>query len=228
MAHPAKNALGSALIRRLSDELDAAGDRPILLTGDGDAFCAGLDLREVASLSVEGLERLLTELDLLCVRLFEHPAPTVAAVNGHAIAGGCVLVQCCDYRVAADAPRARLGLNEIALGACYPPRILRIVRTRIPSRARERVLLGAGLFAPADALALGLVDEVAPDAEAAAEAWLERASAHPRGSYAHLKRLLRAGVADATPEDLARFRERELPIWTSDEVRGRIRAVLER
>jgi enoyl-CoA hydratase len=228
MDHPAKNALGSDLVAWLGAELERAGDAPILLTGTGDAFCAGLDLKEVAAASAAELEVLLDALDRLCQRLYEHPAPTVAWVNGHAIAGGCVLVQCCDYRVAADGERVRIGLNEVALGACYPPRILRILRHRLPARWHHDVLLGAGLLAPPAALARGLLDEVSMDPEADARAWIERAARHPRRTFAHTKRLCTAGVADATAADLERFRREELPLWTSDEVRDRVRAVLAR
>jgi len=228
MNHPGKNALGSGLIAWLEDELARAGDEPLLLTGTGDSFSAGLDLKEIAASDIEALDRLLTRLDRLCRRLYEHPAPTVALVNGHAIAGGCVLVQCCDYRVALDAPATRIGLNELALGACFPPSILRIVRRRVPPRAEGEVFLGAGLFAPPDALRLGLVDAVRADAGEAARAWLARAARHPRRTYAHTKALLTAGVAEPSAADLARFRGVELPIWTSDDLRERVRAVLAR
>jgi enoyl-CoA hydratase/carnithine racemase len=138
-----------------------------------------------------------------------------------------VLAQCCDYRVCTDDARTRLGLNEVALGACFPPRILRILLHRLPSRSHHEVLLGAGLFAPEAARAVGLVDAVSSDAEADARGFLERAARHPRTTYAHTKRLLNAGAA-ASEADLARFRDVELPLWCSEEVRGRVRAVLVR
>lgn len=228
MNHPGKNALGTELIAWLEGELDRAGGEPLLLTGTGDAFCAGLDLKEVAASDAVELERMLARLDRVCRRLFEHPAPTVALVNGHAIAGGCILALCCDYRVALDAPGLRIGLNEVALGACFPPGILRIVRRRVPLSAQHEVILGAGLFAPAEALPMGLVDAVRADAPEAARAWLERAARHPRRTYAHTKAVLTSGVAESTPADLARFRSVELPIWTSDDLRERVRAVLAR
>lgn len=228
MAHPAKNALGTDLIVWLEGQLDQAGDAPIFLTGTDGAFCAGLNLKEVAESDVPAMERMLLRLDALALRILEHPAPTVAYVNGHAIAGGCVLVQCCDYRVAVDNPKVRIGLNEVALGACYPPAILNVVRHRLARRVQAEILLGAGLYAPADAMRLGLIDVARPDAEEAAYAWIERVARHPRRTYAHTKAILNAGAAKATPEQARRFREEELPIWTSEEIRERVRAVLAR
>ena len=228
MAHPAKNALGTDLVAWLEAELDQAGDAPVFLTGTDGAFCAGLNLKEVAACDVPAMERMLLRLDALALRILEHPAPTVAFVNGHAIAGGCVLVQCCDYRVAIDDPKVRIGLNEVALGACYPPGILNVVRHRLPRRVQAEVLLGAGLYAPTDAMRLGLIDDARPDAEDAARAWIDRVARHPRRTYAHTKSILNRGVARANPEDSRRFLEEELPIWTSDEIRERVRAVLAR
>jgi enoyl-CoA hydratase/carnithine racemase len=228
MAHPAKNALSTGLMTWLEEELARAGSEPILLTGSGDAFCAGLDLKEVAALDRAGLERFLRQIDRLAARLFDHPAPVVAAVNGHAIAGGAVLVQCCDWRVAVADARVRIGVNEVALGACYPPSILRILRHRLAAECRERVLLGAHLYAPQQAQAVGLVDELADDVEVAAGRRLEELAAHPRSAYAHTKAILRRGVSAVAPEEDRRFVEQELPLWLSAEVRDRMRAVLKR
>jgi len=139
-----------------------------------------------------------------------------------------VLVQCCDFRVCTDSERARIGLNEVALGACFPPRLLRVLLHRLPARSQHHVLLGAGLFAPREALALGLVDVVSADAEADARALLERAASHPRAAYTHAKRLIQAQAAAVTDAEIERMRSVELPLWTSDELRERVRAVLAR
>ncbi|MBK7876957.1 MAG: enoyl-CoA hydratase/isomerase family protein [Planctomycetes bacterium] len=228
MAHPGKNALSTALMTWLDAELDRAGNAPILLTGTDDAFCAGLDLKEVASLDTAGMERFLRHIDRIAMRLFDHPAPVVAAINGHAIAGGAVLALCCDWRVATTNPRTRIGVNEVALGACFPPRILKIVLHRISAHNRARVLLGAHLYPPEEARALGLVDELADDAIAAATKRLGELSAHPRAAYAHTKGLLRRGVTTLAPEDERRFADVELPQWLSKDVKAKIDAVLKR
>lgn len=228
MQHPGKNALGTDLIGWLDDELRRAGDQPILLTGTGDAFSAGLNLKEVLGLDRQGMEAMLRRLDALYARLFLHPAPTVALVNGHAIAGGCILMLACDWRIAADEPKARIGVSELALGACIPPFALNMVRHRLPAHTVERVILGAQLHDPHAALALGLVDEVSADAPTAASKRLQALSAHPRATYALTKRALRSGLAAVATEDERRFREIEVPIWTSAEMKERVAAVLNR
>jgi enoyl-CoA hydratase len=226
MQHPAKNALGSDLMGWLEEELSRAGNEPILLTGTGDAFSAGLDLKEVASLDANGMERFLRRLDALATRLFQHEAPVVACINGHAIAGGAVLAACCDWRIAQRHPKTRIGTNEVAIGACFPPAILKIMVHRLDASVRERVLLGAGLFDVDTALALGLVDEVVDDAEAAATKRLEALSLHPRSTYALTKANLRRDVTAPSPADEPRFLEQEVPIWSSPEMKARVAAVL--
>lgn len=228
MNHPSKNALGNDLMGWLEARLDEADGQPILLTGSGDAFCAGLNLRELASFDRGGMEKFLRRIDALAARLYDHPAPTVACINGHAIAGGCILALCCDHRVAKADPKIRIGVNEVALGACYPPAILRIVMRRVAPHWHERVMLGASLFSPQDALAIGLIDEIAEDAESAAKKRLDALSAHPRTTYARTKALIRRGVCSVSAEDERRFRDEELAIWTSPEVKARVTAVLAR
>ena len=88
---PGKNALGTDVMNALLEGLAEADGRPLLLRGEGDAFSAGLNLKEIASLDPPGMKAFLTKLRDLTTQLFDYPGPTVALVNGHAIAGGCVL-----------------------------------------------------------------------------------------------------------------------------------------
>jgi enoyl-CoA hydratase len=225
---PAKNALSSVLIDHLLHGLEAAKGEPILFVGAGDAFSAGLHLGEVASLDRSGMERFLGRLEELMSAIFQYPAPTVACVNGHAIAGGSVIALCCDWRVAVPNPRVKIGLNEVALGLRFPPRILEICKRRIPWRYQEEVLLGARLYAPAEAQRVGLVDEFADNAESAARRYLEALASHPPEAYAATKRDLRG----ARPSDLvsdAAWAERVqelLPAWTSPALKQRVLAAI--
>ena len=217
---PAKNALSTSVLQALARDLERASDEPLLLTGAGDAFSAGLDLAEVASLDLERARRLLAALEGLVEALFTYPAPTVALVNGHAIAGGCVLALCCDHRVATAEPAARIGLNEVALGLTFPPKTLAMVRARLPAPAAERVILGAHLYDPAGARDVGLVDEVAGDARAVALARLDALSRHPRAAYASAKASLRGRVFVQSDAEQRRFEAELLPRWASEETRA--------
>ncbi len=223
-----KNATSTAVLEALARDLAMAGGEPVLLTGAGEVFSAGLDLEEVASLDAERARRLLLALEGVVEALYLHPAPTVALVNGHAIAGGCVLSLCCDHRVAAANPRARIGLNEVAAGLVFPPRTLAMVRARLTPAQAEGAILGSRLLDPEAAREAGLVDEVAEDARAAALARLEALARHPPQAYARAKRALRVGAFADREADRRILEEEVIPRWGSEETRAAARRLLGR
>ena len=226
---PGKNSLGTTLLTSLLDQLREAGGEPVLLTGAGDAFSAGLNLKELHALEGEAMFEFLKLLERAVAALYLYPGPTVALVNGHAIAGGCVLTLACDHRVAAANPKMKIGLNEVALGMRFPPRILAMVKQRVPQQFHTPVLLGAGLFDPAGALRLGLIDEVAEDARAVAEARLAALGASPGQAYALTKADLRGTDQDLCPDALFEVTLRAaVGVWTSPMLKQKIAAMLAR
>jgi len=225
---PGLNALSSALMERLEQEVAGAAGRPLLVSGAGKAFSAGLDLKEVAALDRSGMARFLGLLDALVDALFDYPGPTVACVNGHAIAGGCMLALCCDLRIAVDDAAVRIGLNEVPLGLEFPPKLLALARRRVPPRSLERVVLEGALHDPRTALALGLVDEVASDPRAAAAAALARLAESPRAEYVAAKRALRAGALVLSDAERRHYQEHVVSAWCTPAVKERVRAVLAR
>ncbi|HSO35417.1 MAG TPA: enoyl-CoA hydratase/isomerase family protein [Labilithrix sp.] len=222
---PGKNSLSTELMERTLSSVREAGDAPILLTGAGDAFCAGLNLKEVISLDEAGLGRFLGVLEDLVQALYEHPGPTVAFVNGHAIAGGCVMTLCCDVRVMTAREGTRIGLNEVALGLRFPPKTFRMCANRVPGPALARVLLEAALYTAPEARDLGLIDVIGDEDEARAR--LEKLAAHPRDAYAAAKRVLRAPLTVPEAEQ-RRFVTDVIPKWAAPELKERLRAVLKK
>lgn len=228
MTFPARNALGEATMRALLAKIRAADGAPLLLRGTPQAFCAGLDLREVSALDARTVEPFLRLLEALMSTLYLHPGPTVACVEGHAIAGGCILALCCDARVATTREEVRLGLNEVALGLRFPPRVLHIARRRVPVASHEEVLLGAGLFGPAEARALGLLDAIGERPYELAQARLARLAALPPDAYAATKLDLRAGDLEIGAEEEGRFYRDAISAWTSPALRARVAKLLKK
>jgi enoyl-CoA hydratase len=181
------NTMTPASLERFREELASARDEAILIRGEGTAFSAGLDLDALSG----SLGSMLDAMEDVIRSLFLHPAPTVACVNGHAIAGGCLLAIACDYRVVSSDPKLKMGMTAVSIGLVYPPTVLEVLRYRLPSHALDRVLLCAERFSPSQALALGMVDEIADDVHAVARAHGARLEAFPREPYAHTKRALR-------------------------------------
>lgn len=225
LSGPGKNSLSTELMERTLAAVREAGDAPIFLTGVGDAFSAGLNLKEVAVLDEAGLVRFLGVLEDLVQALYEHPGPTLAWVNGHAIAGGCVMALCCDVRVVTARPGVRIGLNEVALGLRFPPRTYRMCVNRVPGPSLARVLLEAELYEAKEAIELGLVDVLGEESDARAR--LEKLAGHPRDAYGAAKRALRGTLAVPEAEQ-RRFLTEVVPKWAAPELKARLRAVLEK
>lgn len=225
---PGKNAMSTGLMEHLKKSLREAAGEPVLLAGDGGVFSAGLNLREVVSLDGAGVARFLELLESLIYELYTYPGPTVAAIPGHAIAGGCVLALACDRRVSTPDPGARIGLNEVALGLRFPPVTWRMVHDRVPRQHHEEVLLGAGLFSPQKALSLGLVDELAEDPLAMAHERLATLAALDRPAYAATKRRMRVPAVTLAAGERELFERDELPVWSGGELKARAAAVLSR
>jgi enoyl-CoA hydratase len=225
---PGKNALGIAMMESILARMDEARGEAIVFSGAGDTFSAGLNLKEIASFDAAAMRRFVELVERLMARIFDHPAPVVGCINGHAIAGGCVIALCCDHRVATDDARALIGLNEVALGLVFPPKIARIARFRVPPRSVHEVILSGKLFAPVEALRVGLVDETAGDARSVAMARARELALLPRDAYVAAKHMLRAGVTKLEDAEYVRALDQTLPAWTSAEIKQRIAAHLAR
>jgi enoyl-CoA hydratase len=191
--------LGAALDRALAD-----GAGAVLLRGRERFFSGGLDLKLVPSLPPEGLRELTLSFARTLLRVHAFPVPTVACVTGHAIAGGAVLALACDARYATEGAY-KLQLNEVAIGIPLPAWMASIADSVLPVPARNRALLHAHAFSPAEALALGIVDGVGATPDSAEKLARERATsllALNRAAYAESKRRLREAGAAAALERL--------------------------
>src|SRR4029078_8590937 len=128
-----------------------------VLTGGGKFFSGGFDLSQPRR-DEEEVVVMTTLFRDAQVRLLTLPKPTIALMNGHAIAGGLGLVLACDYRLGVDGDY-RIGLNEVAIGAAYPKVAREIVGLRLSHQRAAELLLGAALYPASQAIRLGVVDE---------------------------------------------------------------------
>ena len=230
MRHGPANALDPALVASLGASLDEAerSGRPLVLTGNGRFFSAGLDLAGLPR-EREEMGGFVDAFDNLMRRLFLFPCPTVAAVNGHAVAGGAILAAACDVRMGAVGSY-RVGVSEVQLGVIFPAAAFEVLRAAIPAARTAEVLLRGRLTGPEDAVTNGFLHELG-SAETLRERAVERAEelgALPREAYAHTKRALRAEFADRAARERAPKRERFLDTWFSEESKARRAAILTR
>ena len=158
--HGKANVLDLELCNAIVESFDGAGEaRAVVLTGAGRIFSAGVDLFRVVEEGRSYIEAFLPAMCRAFERVFAHPAPVVAAANGHAIAGGCLLVAAADQRLMAEGS-ARIGIPELQVGVPFPPAALEIMRFSTPPQHFQTVVYRAETYEPPAARALGLLDEI--------------------------------------------------------------------
>ena len=158
--HPPVNALDLDLLDDIIVTMRGLTG-PAVITGAGRCFSAGVDLHAIVDGGAEYTDRFMTSLSAAFLAVFDHPAPVVAAVNGHAIAGGCVFAMAADVRLMSA---GTIGLTELAVGAMFPMSAMEICRHAMGPSVTQ-AMLGAGTVEASTAAALGWVDEVVTEDE---------------------------------------------------------------
>ncbi|MGQ0630070.1 MAG: enoyl-CoA hydratase/isomerase family protein [Sporichthyaceae bacterium] len=221
------NAQNRAFFADLHETFDALErdhpDSPVVLTGTGTRFSAGLDLGEhfpIFAGEPDGVRAWFAEYRATNMRLFTYPRPTVAAVNGHAFAGGLITAAVCDYRVCVDAG-AKFGLNEVPIGIPMPAVYVRMLAYAWGEAIASRTSLFGEVIEGEQAHAWGMVHELVPAADVVDRA-VAFADAVPEDcleQYAYTKRACQASALRDIA-DLADPLDDELPTWfTTDSAR---------
>ena len=232
MRHGKVNALDIEFCEALATrfkELAASPDvKAVVLTGQGKAFSAGVNLLRLSEGGADYVRQFMPSLHKSFEAVFFHPKPVVAAVNGHAIAGGCVLACCGDRRVMARAS-GRVGVTELLVGVPFPVLAFEIMRAAVPPRYLAEVLYGGATYEPDAAIERGFIDELAEPAELLEDACAiaqELAALSPP-AFARTKAQIRQSAADRV-ETGAAAEKAVSDIWAAPETLSYIRAYVER
>ncbi|MGO1071549.1 enoyl-CoA hydratase/isomerase family protein [Lysobacter sp. CA199] len=231
LARAPVNALNPALCNATREAIEQAvlhGAHGIVLSGGPKVFSAGLDVPYLLSLGDQRDHLLLAWQAFFGLNraLASSPVPVVAAIAGHAPAGGCVMALCCDYRVMASGNYS-IGLNETQVGLVAPEGIQRLMRRVVGTYRAERLLVAGALVDAQTALSIGLVDELV-EIDAVAErarAWLQQLLSLPRSAMLQTRALARADLVEALrPEhiELDRFVES----WYSQDTQTALKALV--
>jgi enoyl-CoA hydratase len=232
LAHGKANALDVELCRDLTAHLENAktsGCGAVVLTGTGNIFCAGVDLLRMLDDGAAYLEVFLPALRTVLETVFFFPKPVVAAVNGHAIAGGCILTCAADRRLMANGT-GRIGVNELLVGVPFPIIALEIVRFAAAPQHFQRLAYSGATVSPAEALAVGLVDEVVEPQKLMdrAVAVAEQMLAIPAPAFELTKHQLRWPVQEHVREEGAVFDREVDEIWAHGDTHEAIRRFIAR
>jgi enoyl-CoA hydratase len=200
----------------------------VLLAASGKLFCPGLDLRELTRLDLPAMDAFLERFEEMVVGLYALTKPVVAALSGHAVAGGCVLALTCDWRVLREG--ARIGLAEVRVGLPLPHPVALLLRDAVPSpRLTEIALAGRDLEGD-EAVAAGLVHELHGPAgfEAHCLSRLEELASKERAAFAITKRHLRADTLEKMRASDRRWHDEWLDAWFATPTRERLLAIAAR
>jgi enoyl-CoA hydratase len=207
--------------------LDSEVSGVLLASGNPKLFCPGLDLVTLFEYDRPGMERFMAKFHEATLALFTLRPPMVAAISGHAVAGGCVLALTADHRMLRRG--AQIGLNEVRVGLPLPWSVASLLKSSVSPFALSRVALLGQNFTDAEAVALGLVHEVqeAEGFEAACLSRLQEFAEKDKVATSTTKAYLReAAIQEMAAQEVAR-RGEFLDAWFSPAARAKIRATID-
>jgi enoyl-CoA hydratase/carnithine racemase len=228
------NALNLEMVQDLAkvlENLRINSDVRALVLGSSNEkfFSIGFDIPNLFELSQNDFSEFYKAFNQACMALYTLPKPTVACLTGHAIAGGCILALCCDYRVIGEG-RKLMGLNEIKLGVPVPYLADCILQSIVGKRTARDVVEYGEFFESEVSLKKGLVDEVVPQSEVMTRA-MEKAevlSLMPPAAYQGIKK---NRVEDVETRIRSKWEAQQrdfVELWYSEDARKRLREAMEK
>uniref|UniRef100_A0A1Y1JXU1 Enoyl-CoA delta isomerase 1, mitochondrial n=1 Tax=Photinus pyralis TaxID=7054 RepID=A0A1Y1JXU1_PHOPY len=224
LKRPPVNSLTAEFLRELSSlllDLEKDETQGLIFTSEFDekVFSAGLDFKELYRPSIDHAKEFMSLLHSFSFRLSCTAYPTVAVINGHAPAGGCIIPLCCEYRIGLN--NFTIGLNELKFGILLPDWLSSLMIHTIGSRNAEQAILSGTLFSSEHALRIGLVDEIAPTKEVALEkatAFLNKAKIVNRSLRLDAKLHLRRPILQEFQKDIENELAKNVSLLMSDKV----------
>ncbi len=227
LQHGKANALDTEFCEALAarfDGLARSDAKAVVLTARGKIYSAGVDLKRVSEGGGAYTRQFLPALHRLYEAVFFHPKPVVAAINGHAVAGGAVLAACADRRIMARG-MGRIGVTELLVGVPFPALAFEVVRFAVPKRHLPEFTLSGATFDTDVALDRGWIDEIAEPADLLEDALSvarELAELSP-ATFAQTKKQIRAEVAERMEKSGAATDAAVTEIWCAPDTLARIR-----
>jgi 3,2-trans-enoyl-CoA isomerase len=230
LAREKVNALNEALIDETQDTLNdlehEEGVKAIIITGQGKFFSFGFDVPEFLNYSKEDFTRYLKKFSDLCAGLFLFPKPVVAALNGHTIAGGCMIAVACDARIMVSG-KAKISLNEITFGSSVLFSTVEMLKHAVGSKNAEHILKTGAMFSAEEARGFGLIDAVANEENLpnGSRALARDLAQKDFVAFRSIKKLLRLPLAESIRQKEADSIREFVDIWYSESTRENLRGI---
>ena len=228
------NALNLELVGKLQKSLQQLKTDPdvkgvVLASASENFFSIGFDIPHLFDLAREEFRIFYQTFNQACLDLFTLPKPTVAAITGHAIAGGCILTLCCDYRYISQG-RKLMGLNEIKLGVPVPYTADWVLRSLVGTRAAREMTETGEFYRPEKLAEFGLVDLILPPEKVLDEsvAKAQALGSMPADAYAVIKQNRVESIVVQVKKYAREKEELFLDCWYADEVRQLLQQAMEK
>jgi len=227
------NAINYQLVKEVRSAMQALQKddtiRGVIIAGQPHYFSAGLDVIELYGLDKEGIRPFFRDFGNLYMELARFPKPLIAAITGHAPAGGTVIAMTCDYRVMTDGNKYTLGLNEVLVNVPLSEDIISGYAFWLGDGLSARYLLQGKLMTAKEAQAVGFVDEVCPLAEVLdkAEAQIQRYLGSNDRIFKDIKYRTRKDWINSLGQKGELAMEETMEVWWQPEVRARMKMFVE-
>jgi len=228
------NAIDYPLVNKLAAALQAIHSNDdvlslVLASNNEKFFSIGLDIPHLYNLPREDFNNFFHDFNQFCIDLLSFPKPTIAAITGHAIAGGCILTLCCDYRIIAEG-RKLMGLNEVKLGVPVPYPAACILPYLVGYRNAREMMYTGDFYSPEEAYSMGLVDEVVHIEQVKSRS-IEKATTLSAGSaqaIAQIKKRHIEPIRTQIEKRLAETEERFIARWYAEDTRRNLKEAVEK
>jgi len=228
------NPINLELIHDLSDYLKVTREDTkisglVLTSANEKFFSIGFDIPGLIDLEEKDFREFYKAFNRLCLDMYIFPKPIVAAITGHAVAGGCIIAICCDYRFISEGKKL-MGLNEIKLGVPLPYPADRILRQIVDDRSARRILDTGDFFPPEETLSMGLVDSMMP-LDQVISASIDKVKAifsHSLEAFRMIKHNRTEKIATQIRKVLPEKEQTFIDLWYTLETREKLKAALEK
>jgi enoyl-CoA hydratase/carnithine racemase len=202
----------------------------LVLSSSNEKFLSiGFDIPQLINLPKKDFRFFYQKFNQMCLDLYTLPKPTIAAITGHAVAGGCILALCCDYRLIAEGHKA-MGLNEIKLGVPVPYLTDCVLHSLVGVRNAREIMETGEFYKPEKLVQMGVVDQVLPLAEVLKES-IEKArllGLMPNEAYANIKRNRVEMIESRVLKYWETKQEIFIECWYSDETQRRLKEAIKK
>lgn len=211
---------------RFKELADDKKTEAVILTGKGNFFSFGLDVPELYNYTEKDFIGFLDKFSKLYTLMFDFPKPVIAAINGHAIAGGCMLATACDYRIMVSGS-AKISLNEVTFGSLVFAGSVEMLKCCVGHRNAETILLGGLMYSAEQAHDLGLIDLITTPDELMTTS-LEVAHNYTSNNlraFAALKKLARGPIIEKMKKREQEGNQKFTDLWYTPETREKLKGI---